>query len=60
MKYQFEVKQTLYKVISVEAASAEEACAEAQRLLEDGEVRFGDEPFLRMECDVRPLGQNAE
>ena len=52
MKYKFKARQIVYKTIEVEAGDRETALEEAQRMLEEGEVRFDDESWLEMETDI--------
>lgn len=55
MKYKFEATQTIYKYYEVEAKSKEEALDKANQMLEEGEIHFDDEPYLKMECNVKPI-----
>jgi hypothetical protein len=53
MKYKFEITQTIYKNIEVEADNEHEACDKVGDMLNGGEIHFNDEPFLKMECNFR-------
>ena len=52
MKYKFKASQTIYKVVEIEAANEDKAYEKAQRLLEEGEIRFDDEPWLEMDVQL--------
>lgn len=52
MKYQVKVTQTISKFFSVEADDEHDAFEKAQAMVEEGEIRFDDEPFLRMDMNV--------
>lgn len=51
MKYRFEVKQTVYKYVDIEASNEGEACEKIEEMIEECEIRFDDEPFLKTECN---------
>ena len=51
MKYKFEVTQTIYKYIEVEACDENEASSMVEKMLGEGEIRFDDEPFQKTECN---------
>lgn len=55
MKYKFEATQTIFKYIEVEAESNEEALEKADELLGEGEIHFDEEPFLKVECNIKPI-----
>ena len=55
MKYKFEVTQTIYKYIEVEATDENEAYGKVDKMLGEGEIRFDDEPFLKMDCNYALL-----
>ena len=52
MKYKFKASQTIYKIVEIEAADEDKAYEKAQRMLDDGEILFDDEPWLEMEVDI--------
>ena len=52
MQYQVKATQTIYKYFSVEADSEDDAFEKAQTMVEEGEIYFDDEPFLKMEVEV--------
>lgn len=58
MKYKYRVTQTIYKYIEVEADNESDAFDEAYQMLEDGEIHFDDDHFLRIECNITPLSLN--
>ncbi|MBP3776547.1 MAG: hypothetical protein J6I37_06135 [Prevotella sp.] len=51
MKYKFEVTQTIYKNINIEAKSEREAMDKINKMLNKGEIHFDNEPFLKIECN---------
>ena len=55
MNYTFKAYQTTYKIITVEAEDESMAGEMAQRMLEEGEIRFDDEPWLAMEDGINPV-----
>lgn len=55
MKYQFEATQTIYKYFEVEAGSEEEALNSAHQMLVEGEIHFDDVPYLKIECNIKPI-----
>ena len=55
MKYKFKASQTIYKIVEIEAANEDTAYKIAQRMLEEGEIRFDDEPWLEMEMQINRL-----
>ena len=55
MKYKFEVTQTIYKYIEVEASDESDASGMVDKMLGEGEIRFDDEPFLKTECNYALL-----
>lgn len=52
MQYKFKASQTIYKIVEIEASNEDKAYEKAQRLLEEGEIHFDDEPWLEMEADI--------
>lgn len=52
MKYKFKASQTIYKIVEIEASNENEAEEKAQEMLEKGEIRFDDEPWLNMEANI--------
>lgn len=52
MKYKFNATQTIVKQIDIEADNEDTATEIAQEMLENGEIRFDDEPYLPMECKI--------
>ncbi|MCI6862416.1 MAG: hypothetical protein SOX94_02990 [Prevotella sp.] len=52
MEYFFKASQTIVKQIIIEAANKDSATEIAQKMLENGEIRFDDEPYLPMECII--------
>lgn len=55
MKYRFKASQTTYKVVEIEAMNEDEAYEKAQQMLEEGEIRFDDEPWLGMDVQINRL-----
>lgn len=55
MKYKFKASQTIHKIVEIEAANEDEAFEKAQRMLEEGEICFDDEPWLEMESNIRKV-----
>lgn len=55
MPYKFEATQTIFKYIEVEAESKEEALEKADELLGEGGIHFDDEPYLKVECNIKPI-----
>ncbi len=55
MKYTFEVTQTVYKYIEVEASNESEASDKVDKMLCEGEIHFDDEPYLKIECNIKPI-----
>ena len=55
MVYKFEVTQTIFKNIEVEADSKEAAMDKANEMLCDGTIRFDDEPYLKVECNIKAV-----
>lgn len=56
MKYKFEATQTIFKYIEVEADNKEVAMDKANEMLCDGAICFDDEPYLRVECNIKEVG----
>lgn len=52
MKYKFKATQTIYKYVTIEAADEESAYEQAEDMLADGNIRFDEEPYLDIECDI--------
>lgn len=52
MKFKFKASQTIYKIVEIEAANKDEAEEKAQEMLEEGEIRFDNEPWMEMEADI--------
>ena len=52
MKYSFRIRQIIYKNIEVESSSENNAREEVDRMIGDGEIRFDDEPWLKMEVEI--------
>ncbi|MBQ9439897.1 MAG: hypothetical protein IJU35_04830 [Paludibacteraceae bacterium] len=52
MKYKFKATQTIYKYVTIDAADEESAFEQAEDMLADGDIRFDDEPYLDIECDI--------
>ena len=55
MKYKFKASQTIYKIVEIEAVNEEKAYEKAQRMLDEGEIHFDDEPWLEMEVNIRRI-----
>ena len=55
MKYKFEATQTIYKYFDVDADSEDEALDKANQMLNNGEVYFDDEPYSKIECNIKPI-----
>lgn len=55
MKYKLKASQTIYKIIEVEANNEDEAEEIAQNHIDEGEIRFDDEPWLDMEVSLQKL-----
>lgn len=53
MKYNIQATQTIYKYFEVEATHENDALEKAQTMVADGEIHFNDEPFLKMDVDIR-------
>lgn len=53
MQYQLQATQTIYKYFTVEADNEDQALEIAQNKVAEGEIHFDDEPFLKMEVDVK-------
>lgn len=53
MKYTIQATQTIYKSIEVEADNKSEALEKAQAMEEEGKIRFDDEPFMKMEVNIK-------
>jgi len=51
MKYRFEVTQTIYKYVDIEAHDEDEAYEKIEEMVGEGEIHFDDEPFLKLECN---------
>ena len=52
MKFKFKASQTIYKIMEIEAANKDEAEEKAQEMLEEGEIRFDNEPWMEMEANI--------
>ena len=55
MNYKFRVSQTIHKIVEVEARNESEAYEKMDELLEEGKIRFDDEPWLDMEVNFSRL-----
>lgn len=55
MKYRFEVTQTIFKYIDIEAQDEDEAYEAIEKMVGEGEIHFDDEPFLKMECNYTQI-----
>lgn len=55
MTFKFDVTQTIHKYLEVEAESKEEALDKADEMLGEGLIRFDDEPYLEVECNLKPF-----
>ena len=55
MKYKFKASQTIHKIIEVEARNESEAYEKMDELLEEGKIRFDDEPWLDIEVNYNRL-----
>jgi len=55
MKYKFEVTQTIYKYIEVEAADESEAYGKVDKMLGEGDIHFDNEPYLKVECNIQAI-----
>lgn len=55
MKYKFEATQTITKYIELEAESKEDALEKADEMLGEGAIHFDDEPYLKVECNIKPI-----
>lgn len=55
MKYKFEVTQTIYKYIEVEASDESEAYSKVDEMLGEGEIHFNDEPYQKIECNIKHI-----
>ena len=59
MKYKIQAKQTIYKYFEIDADNSGDALEKAQDMLCEGDVRFDDEPFMKMEVDMRRAATRA-
>jgi hypothetical protein len=57
MKYIFEVTQTVYKYIEVEASNESKASDKVDKMLGEGEIHFDDEPYQKIECNFKLISQ---
>lgn len=55
MKYKFEVTQTIYKYIEVEASDESEAYGKVDKMLGEGVIHFDNEPYLKVECNIKAI-----
>lgn len=55
MKYKFKASQTLYKIVEIEASSEDKSYEKARHLLEEGEIRFDNEPWLEMDANIKRI-----
>jgi hypothetical protein len=55
MKYRFQVTQTIYKNVEVEADNEAEAYEQTDKMLSEGAIRVDDEPYLKTECSIKPV-----
>ena len=55
MKYKFEATQTIFKYIELEADSKEDALEKANELLCEVAIRFDDESYLKVECNIKHI-----
>ena len=55
MRYKFEVTQTIYKYIEVEAIDEDEAYDKVNKMHGEGEIHFDDEPYLKTECIIKRI-----
>lgn len=55
MKCKFKAYQTIYKIVEIEAANEDTAYEKVQRMLDDGEIRFDNKPWLEMEVQINRL-----
>lgn len=53
MEYKIQATQTIYKYFTVEADNEDDASEIAQDRVAEGEIRFDDEPFLKVETNVK-------
>ncbi len=52
MKYKVEIIETLARIVSIDAMSEEDACAEAKRRYRNGEVVLSDSDYSDTEIKV--------
>ena len=55
MTYKFRVSQTIHKIVEVEAQNESEVYEKMDEMLEEGKIRFDDEPWLDMEVNYSRL-----
>ncbi len=55
MNYRYKASQTIYKMVEIEATNEDDADEIVQKMLEEGVIRFDDEPWLDMETNIRRI-----
>lgn len=55
MKYEIKATQIICKYIYVDAQSESDAFEKAQKMVEDNEIHFDDEPYLNMDIQIEVL-----
>ena len=51
MNFKFKISQTLHKTLEIEAQDENEAYEKMDELLNEGEIRFDNEPWLDVEVN---------
>lgn len=51
MNFKFKISQTLHKTIEIEAQDETAAYEKMDEMLNEGEIRFDDKPWLDMEVN---------
>lgn len=55
MTFKFKISQTLHKTIEIEAQDENAAYEKMDKMLNEGEIRFDNEPWLDMEVNYSRL-----
>lgn len=51
MSYKFKISQTVHKIVDIEAQDENEAYEKMDEMLNEGEIRFDNEPWLDVEVN---------
>lgn len=51
MNFKFKISQTLHKTLEIEAQDENEAYEKMDEMLNEGEIRFDNEPWLDVEVN---------